>query len=206
MASKHNISIAVLIVFHAVGIGGILYGDAATFLRLTPLNLLLTFGIICLNHLDWKRAWIFILTYFVGFGVEVLGVQTGVPFGNYAYGPVLGPKLWSTPLLIGVNWIILLYGANALARKFAMTPWAQALVAAGLMVLLDYLIEPVAIRFDFWSWENGVPPLSNYLGWFGTALTLSLVWQYARFRLNTSVAMAVYAVELAFFGTVNLIP
>ncbi|NQV52353.1 MAG: carotenoid biosynthesis protein [Flavobacteriales bacterium] len=206
MKSRQNISIAVLIIFHGVGIGGILLGDPDQFLQLTPINLLLTLAIVLFNHVDWQRAWILWLTMGLGFLIEVMGVHTGFPFGTYSYGEVLGIKLWSTPLIIGVNWLILLYGANAMAKKFAMTPWAQALVAAGLMVVLDYLIEPVAIRFDLWSWEGGVPPLMNYMGWFGSALLLSLLWQYGKLRLNTTIATAVYATELIFFGVVNLIP
>ncbi len=206
MWTRLNISIAVLIIFHVVGIGGILLGDPASFLRLTPLNLLLTLLLILFNHLDWKKAWILGLTFIIGFLMEVVGVNTGVPFGVYSYGPVLGPKLWETPWIIGVNWLILLYGANAIARRFAMTPRAQALTAAGLMVVLDYLIEPVAIRFDFWTWEAGTPPLMNYIGWFATACGLSLVWQYGRIQLNTRMAYAVYATELIFFGIVNLLP
>ena len=204
MLSRKNISIAVLIIFHSVGIGGVLLGDPDQFLRLTPLNLLLTLLIILANHIDWSRWWVLLVTYVVGFLVEVIGVNTGFPFGEYSYGPVLGPQLWSTPYMIGVNWLILLYGSNAIAKKFAWAPWANALTAAGLMVILDFMIEPVAIEYDFWSWTLGDPPLENYLGWLGTAALLSLLWQYSRMQLNTGVAFAVYAVELAFFGILNL--
>lgn len=206
MWTRLNISIGILIVFHLVGIGGILLGDPEEFLKLTPLNLLLTLLLVLFNHLDWKKAWIFIVTYVVGFFIEVVGVNTGFPFGIYAYGSVLGPKWLDTPWLIGVNWLILLYGSNAIAKRIAMTAWARALIAAGLMVLLDYLIEPVAIQYDFWTWKGGSPPFVNYVGWFATAAGLSVLWQYADIRLNTRMAYAVYAVELAFFGIVNLIP
>lgn len=204
MLNKKNISIGVLILFHCVGIGGVLFGDAEQFLRLTPLNLLLTLLIVLANQIDWSRWWVLAITYGVGFLIEVIGVNTGFPFGAYVYGPVLGPQLWNTPYLIGVNWLILLYGANAIAKKFSWAPWATALTAAGLMVLLDFLIEPVAIAFDFWSWTEGIPPIENYIGWFGTAALLSMLWQYSRLQLNTGVAFAVYAVELAFFGILNL--
>ena len=101
--NKINISIAVLIIFHMVGIGGVLLANPIEFLRLTPLNLLLTLVIILVNQQQWKFAWVFVVTYLVGFFVEVLGVNTGFPFGEYEYGSVLGPKVFETPLMIGLN-------------------------------------------------------------------------------------------------------
>ena len=94
--NKINISIAVLIIFHMVGIGGVLLANPIEFLRLTPLNLLLTLVIILINHQEWKFVWVFVVTYLVGFFVEVLGVNTGFPFGEYEYGSVLGPKVFET--------------------------------------------------------------------------------------------------------------
>ena len=64
-------------------------GDSQEFLSLTPLNLLLTLLIILINHNDWKNWWIFLLSYLAGLGIEIIGVNTGWPFGEYVYGPVL---------------------------------------------------------------------------------------------------------------------
>ena len=73
------------------------------------------------------------------------------------------------------------------------------------MVVLDYLIEPIAIIYDFWSWEIGVPPFSNYAAWFIVAFGISIIWQLNKLKLNTRIAMAVYGVEFLFFGILNLI-
>ena len=206
MINKQNISIGILVLFHAIGVLGSMLFDAQTFMQLSPLNLLLTLGILIFNHVDRNHLWIWPATMVLGFAVEVLGVNTGFPFGEYSYGEALGWKLFNTPLIIGVNWFILLYGANAVANKYAMTPWTKALIAAGLMLILDYLIEPVAMRYDFWSWATGSPPLENYLAWFGISFLLSLMWQFSKIKLNTGIASAVYATELFFFGILNLFP
>jgi len=203
--TKTNISVAVLIIFHLVGIGGVVFGDAQEFLQLTPLNLLLTALIIGINDAQNRFSWVFLVTYLLGFAIEVLGVNTGFPFGNYAYGSALGIKLLNTPLIIGLNWLILLYSTNAIAVRFGQTVVTKALVSAALMVTLDYLIEPVAISYDFWTWENGLPPFSNYAAWFIVAFIISAIWQMSRIKLNTRIAWAVYAVELFFFGILNLI-
>lgn len=205
MLTKTNISVAVLIIFHLVGIGGVVFGDAQEFLQLTPLNLLLTALIIGINDAQNRFSKVFLVTYLLGFAIEVLGVNTGFPFGNYAYGSALGIKLLNTPLIIGLNWLILLYSTNAIAVRFGQTVVTKALVSAALMVTLDYLIEPVAISYDFWTWENGLPPFSNYAAWFIVAFIISAIWQMSRIKLNTRIAWAVYAVELFFFGILNLI-
>lgn len=188
-----------------MGIGGVVFGDAQEFLQLTPLNLLLTALIIGINDAQNRFSKVFLVTYLLGFAIEVLGVNTGFPFGNYAYGSALGIKLLNTPLIIGLNWLILLYSTNAIAVRFGQTVVTKALVSAALMVTLDYLIEPVAISYDFWTWENGLPPFSNYAAWFIVAFIISAIWQMSRIKLNTRIAWAVYAVELFFFGILNLI-
>ncbi len=202
--NRFNISLFVLVLFHAIGIGGTLLGDPSSFLRLTPMNLLLTLVLVFINHKEWKYWWVFVVTFILGFLAEVLGVNTGFPFGEYSYGPVLGLKLWNTPLMIGVNWLILLYGANSIGSRVGLTPIVRALTSATLMVLLDYFIEPVAIRYDFWTWAEVHPPLANYLGWFGIAFLLSLVWQFSRIPLNRSFGIAVFITEWGFFATLSI--
>jgi putative membrane protein len=202
---KVHISIAVLVIFHLVGIGGVLLADPTEFLSLTPLNLLLTLTIIMINHTDWKKWWVFALTYLLGYFVEVLGVNTGFPFGAYEYGTVLGPKLIATPLMIGVNWLILLYASNSIASSFGLTAITKSLGAAALMVILDYAIEPVAIQYEFWTWAQVDPPFENYMAWFVIAFGLSLIWQLSKIELNKKIAIAVYGVEFGFFAALNLL-
>lgn len=206
LKNKTNIAIAVLIIFHLVGIGGIVFGDASSFLELTPLNLLITFGCILLAHVDWRNWWIIPATWAGGFFVEVVGVNTGFPFGEYVYEHVLGWQWLNTPLIIGINWFILLYGSVAIARRFGLSDVTTALVAGGLMVFLDYFIEPIAIKYDFWEWALTHPPLENYVAWFVVASALAFMWQQVRWQLNTRVAIAVYATQLVFFGILNLLP
>lgn len=204
--SKTDIAIVILIIFHLVGLGGVIFGEASSFLTLTPLNLLLTFGLIIWTQVDWSSWWIIPLTWFLGYGVEVIGVNTGFPFGNYIYEYVLGWQVFNTPLIIGINWFILLYGAVAIARRLSLSDINTSLVAGGLMVILDYFIEPVAIRFNFWEWEATNPPIQNYLAWFFIAAILAFIWQRSRWQLNTKMAVAVYATQMLFFGVLNLLP
>ena len=202
--NRLNISIAVLIILHTVGYFGIGIFGAEMVLMLTPINLLVTAGLMLFNHNHWKHSWVFAFTYLAGFAIEVIGVQTGFPFGAYAYGPVLGPKLMETPLMIGVNWFILLYGSYGIAERIGRSVITKALLSAGFMVLIDYLIEPVAIAVNMWTWDEVNPPLENYLGWFAVAFVIALVWSGMKIKVNTRMAQAVYLIEFLFFGALSL--
>ena len=202
-------AIAILLIFYGVGITGVALRIHEDFLLLTPLNLLLSLALTLAHHPDWswKTAFFLGLCYVVGFGAELFGIQTGLLFGDYAYGPVLGPQVLGTPLMIGINWMLLAYAAGVTANHLLPgRHWAlRALLGALLMVLLDWFIEPVAIRYDFWSWTEGTPPLQNYLGWFLVALPLLAVFAELQAHIRNKVAVALLLIQLVFFLTLGIL-
>lgn len=196
---KTKISIAILVIFHSVGLAGILLGYEHVFVSLTPLNLLLTLSVLIVNqHRNSTALW---LTFPVvlGFLVEVMGVNTGFPFGSYSYGTTLGPMLLNTPLIIGVNWLILIYGAMSIVSFLPVNEWLKVLTAAVLMVLADLIIEPVAIKLGFWTWNLGNPPLENYVAWFFVSVIMSTVLWKTKVEMNKPVGIAMYSITVAFF-------
>lgn len=201
-------SIAVLTILYIVGLFGILLPLHADFILLTPLNLLVSMGLVLWHHGDWSRgtAYYLLVAYLVGFSAELLGIQTGLLFGDYAYGPVLGPKVWGTPLMIGVNWMMLGYCAGVVSNALlpGRTFWWRGLLAALLMVGLDVIIEPVAMAYDFWDWEGSTVPFSNYLGWFLVALPLELLFAYWHKALRNKVGVALFLLQTLFFLTLLL--
>ncbi|WP_439880786.1 carotenoid biosynthesis protein [Pontibacter sp. MBLB2868] len=202
------LAVAILVIFHAVGFWGMLYsGRPEYFQRLTPMNLLLTNAILFAFHRRWNAAFVLFagVVFAVGFFSEVLGVHTGLLFGNYSYGVALGIKVWEVPLLIGLNWLMLTYVTGIISSRLRLAWYAKALVAALLMVLLDYFIEPVATQFDFWSWQGGHIPITNYLGWLIVATFLQLYFQKAAFPKKNAMAPYVYLVQLLFFLFIGII-
>ncbi len=201
------ISIAVLVIFYLIGIVGILIPIHEDFIFLTPLNLLVSAFIVLGNHSAKDlRFFIFgFICFIVGFGVEMAGVNYGFLFGNYQYGPVLGWKLFETPLIIGLNWLLLVYGSGMTVRYLfpKLVGIVRAFIAAAIMVGLDVLIEPVAIAYDFWSWDHETIPLSNYLGWFGVAFLLLLLFEVLTNRRSNKVAVALLTCQFMFFGILN---
>jgi putative membrane protein len=70
-------------------------------------------------------------------------------FGNYVYKTTLGWKFLETPLIIGVNWILLTCSVVYSIENKIKSNLGIAFASACLLVLLDILIEPVAIQYNF---------------------------------------------------------
>lgn len=205
---SENRSIAILIILYAVGIAGVALAIHPDFLLLTPANLLISLVLVLYHHPQWSLSlWLFLpIAWLWGFGAELFGVQTGLLFGSYKYGQVLGWKLWDTPLMIGVNWVMLAYSTGIAANHLlGKAHWFwRGLLASILMVLLDIFIEPVAIRYDFWSWAGGAPPLQNYVGWFLVSLPLLSLFALIQAGQRNKVALVLLALQFIFFITLNL--
>lgn len=205
---NQRIAFILLIAMHTAGVLGLYFeGSRALFQSLTPFNLLLTAAII-FHFEESKNAkyFIFIIfTFLFGFFIEVAGVKTGVIFGEYTYGPTLGLKLFDVPLLIGLNWAVLIYITGITSMRLSKNIWLRSGTGAILMVVLDLLIEPVAVRFDFWQWANSDIPLRNYLSWFLISFFLHCIFQKLKFAKNNPLAFKLLLIQLAFFICLNLI-
>lgn len=201
-----------LVSSYAAGIVGIGLLNWPLFLQLTPFNLILSFGILYWNHIPAdKRWWTYVaVAWATGYLVEVAGVSTGLLFGKYAYGSVLGWKVFETPLLIGINWAMLVYlGCDAVNRwvPASWTDAARIALAATLPVALDVCIEPVAIRTGMWHWFGSDPPIQNYLGWYVVSLFLSAVYHTTIGREHRNrVAPLLLLLQVLFFVVMLFIP
>lgn len=206
---RGNLFIAILAILYAVGVLGLLVNIHPQFVYLTPVNLLVSVGLVLGSHPHWKRSHIFfcILCFLCGFLSEVMGVQTGIIFGEYAYGEVLGFKIWDTPLMIGINWLMLVYASSVTANQLLgdkVSAIAKALVAAVGMVILDILIEPVAIVYGFWEWEAEHIPLQNYLAWFVIAFVLCWLFQKMIGNAKNKVGVALFILQFVFFAILGM--
>jgi len=185
------------------GMIGIGLGKGDWFLPKTPMNLLLGAGLLLWNFPaknGWRSVGIWSLAYGIGFFVEVVGVSTGLPFGEYRYGENLGPKLLGVPLLIGLNWVVLTFLTVYIGKRLFKHKWLTCLMGALLMVTLDIFIEPVAPIFDFWHWANGAPPLQNFLAWFAVAFGLQILTFSEVPDSKSAFPLHHFAAQLIFFS------
>jgi bisanhydrobacterioruberin hydratase len=193
----------VLVLFHLIGFVLFISGPEAA--KLSWLNILLAGALVFLaENNPRKMAIVFAAIFAAGYLVELIGTQTGYLFGNYAYGNALGVKLLGVPVIIGMNWFAMTTASANAARLFRVPLWLQSGMAALLATLLDMLIEPVAVKYGFWSWENGHIPAFNYICWF----IFSQLFAYLYLGLSNErnqTATALFAVWFLFFALLNII-
>jgi putative membrane protein len=190
-----------LVVTHTAGIVGLLSSARPVFQMVTPFHLLLTVVVLLYFHRDWRPSfrWFAGAVMLIGYWVEVLGVHTSLIFGSYAYGPTLGVKVLEVPLMIAVNWLLLTYLCGSVIDTLPIPRVLKIGAAALLMVALDYLIEPVAIKYNFWSWETVSPPLHNYLGWLSVALLVQALFFVTPFKKGNPLALPLLTTQVLFF-------
>ncbi len=216
--SKVNISqtqintthaITFISILYFVGILGFMLAIHPDFALLSPLNL--TISLVTALHFHTTSNGAFWLACAVvgvtGYAIEVIGVNTGLIFGAYKYGRVLGFKLWDTPLSIGVNWVLLVYTTSVCVNHFFnihTSRYIKSLVGATLMVALDVLIEPVAVAIDMWQWDDIAVPFQNYVGWFVSAFFLHIFMSYFTYHEKNKVAVVIFIWQCIFFSVLNL--
>jgi putative membrane protein len=200
------IIISLLIIFYTVGVVGLsLEAHRDDFLALSFFNLALSFGLLLLGRTQHsvKLYGFIVLAFTVGMTAEWIGVHTGFLFGDYHYGESLGFQLFEVPIIIGINWAMLVMISAAVAKTIPVSKWLQIILATAFMVILDVLIEPVAIQSDYWVWDGPIP-FSNFVDWF----LITIILQAIYFRLNLAevnkVAIALYFIQLVFFIILNI--
>ncbi len=112
------------------------------------------------------------------YAIETIGVTTGWPYGEFAYGVALGPTLGGVPLGLPVFFVPLVANAYLLCllllgdRAANLAVRLSAVVAAVLAV--DLVLDPAAVALGFWEYGAGGVyydvPLSNYRGWVLSAV------------------------------------
>lgn len=217
--SKYQVATAIAIFFHIIGLVGLLFLNKSFFIAATPFNLVLSFILLVWTQPKKNSGfWFFMAIVFsVGFFAEVLGINTGMLFGNYSYGRVLGFQWLKVPLLIAINWFIIIYSCgisihtllikaiNKLAADSNQPPLIIKAISvivdgATLAVVFDWLMEPVAIRLGFWAWHgDGNVPLYNYICWFAISMLLLTVFHFFKFSKENKFAVNLLLIQAMFF-------
>lgn len=197
-----RITVSLLVSLYAAGLVGLLTHYRLYFLTLTPLTLLLTALLLLVHHTPRDKRLVLygLLTGLIGFGVEVVGVRTGLPFGHYYYGATLGWQVGDVPLIIGLNWLVLTYTVGNILRQLPVNNLIRGFLGAGMLVGLDVLLESLASRLDFWHWPQGMVPLLNYVGWYGVSWGLLMLYYWFDFQVCNRLGWYVYIVLLCFLG------
>ena len=202
--------------------------------------------------LGWRRtAGFTLISWGVALAAEHSSIRTGIPFGWYFYIPrTAGRELWiaGVPffdslsfsfLLVasyGLAWYLLGSGHPSEPRAFALEAkklravprpgrMRHLMLATLFFVLIDVIIDPVALRGDRWFLGQlyGYPepgayfgvPLANFLGWGlvgGSATALYHAWEsrlpgmvMANFDGRAAFCPGLYFIVLVFNLAVTLV-
>ena len=216
---RFNIALSLALLFHISGLIGILFTTHKDwFIQNTCLHLLLMTALLILTHPQKNKKFFifFIIAFVIGFMAEVIGVNTELLFGAYVYGDALGIKLFQVPLIIGINWFIIIYCTgmftqayeNYLLRKINekgitiknRMMFASFIIDATFLVFMfDWIMEPVAIKLDYWQWANNTIPLYNYLSWVIISLGLLTVFRKLNRDQQNIFAVHLFIIQVLFF-------
>jgi putative membrane protein len=192
-----------------VGVLGLSFPETRTlFIRLVPFALILGFAGVLLFHeakWEWKTLTAFVLVYISGFVIESIGVNTGLVFGEYMYGKTLGYQIFETPLIIGMNWLFLVYVSSSITERINSGKFISFLLPPVLMVVYDLVLEQVAPDLDMWNWNNEVIPLQNYIAWFVIAFLFVLVFRFFSIKTKNKIAPLIFILQFLFFLSLLII-
>ncbi len=197
---------------------GILFFKSSFFINATPLNLLLSFALLIYTQKE-KNIFFYVfmlVTIVIGIVVEIIGVNTALLFGEYSYGNVLGIQVKNVPLIIGVNWFIVMYCCGITTYtlfKRALSKLAietntptKSLKAisviidgATIAVFLDWIMEPVAVKLGYWQWKTAIIPFYNYLCWFVVSIFLLTIFHFCSFNKQNKFAIHLLLIQAMFF-------
>lgn len=193
-----------LLIFYSVGVAGMVFGASRPiFIRLIPFALILSAILLVIHHRGTKSMrmiWVLAVLYLAGFFVEVAGVNTGLIFGDYSYGSGLGWKVLNTPLMIGLNWVLLVYSSAAVLQSIR---WKTPAVIAGgatMMLIYDLILEQVAPLMDMWTWTGSGVPVQNYGAWWIIAALMQWFVAANRLKFNNKLALPVILIQFIFFS------
>jgi putative membrane protein len=216
--TKDQIATAIAILFHAIGLIGILFLKDPFFVATTPVNLLLMFVLVLWTQKEKNKffALFTVAVIVIGFTVEVIGVNTNLLFGHYSYGEALGFKWQQVPLIIGINWFIILYccgiSTQTLMQKIStkiaeekqqapasIKALSVIIDGATLATVFDWFIEPVAIKLHFWQWKDQHVPGYNYICWLIISILILTIFHFCNFNKQNKFAIHLLMIQFMFF-------
>jgi uncharacterized membrane protein len=141
---------------------------------------------------------VFVVSFSISLGSELMGTSTGLPFGPYSYTNQLGYKIGGlVPFNIPTSWFFMLYCSLAICGRLlpatddGKSKWWWALIAGCVLTAWDVSMDPAMVASVHWLWHlpplDGMPlwqniligghfygmPLTNWLGWLLTGIIVA---------------------------------
>ncbi len=105
---------------------------------------------------------------------------------TYYYNPGFRLMIYGVPMVIGCGWAIIIYSIMSLNNRFKLNMTRLSLLDALSAMLLDVVIDPVAVHMGLWHWQIsfnkeffGVP-YENLFAWLAVVFCFSFTIRYLR--------------------------
>ena len=155
------------------------------------------------------------------YAVEIVGVLTGLPYGEFSYAIDLGPMLFGTvPLGLPVFFVPLVLNSYLLGLLLlgerAESTTVRLLTVIVIVLAIDLVLDPGAVAIGFWTYAStgfyyGVP-WTNYAGWVlsATVSVALLDWAFSRSAVSERLCRCEFALDdlvsfVVLWGTINLL-
>lgn len=198
-----------IIIFYAIGIIGFsIKYTYSIFIHLTPVVLLMSLALLFYydrKNITTKKILFYVFIYISSLFIEMYGVNTGILFGDYTYGKGLGVKIIETPILIGINWVLMIYITSSIFTKLKPNFLSQVIIPSSLMISYDIIMERAAPKIDMWSWANDIIPLQNFLMWGGLAILFHSIRYILKIEINNKMATPIFIAQVLLFVFIILL-
>ncbi|MBN2348245.1 MAG: carotenoid biosynthesis protein [Bacteroidales bacterium] len=195
---------AILVLFYAVGVFIHIHPFFQPLIKYTTEPLLyITLGF--LFYFDFKKGkrtdilWWYLAVFIITLTIEIIGVKSGKIFGQYNYGNTMAMKIYGVPFIIGLNWIFLIRGSYDICSFWIKNKKIIPFFSSAIIVLFDFIMEPVAIKLDYWQWFESKVPVQNYIVWFILSFVFSLGLNKMRFTTKSPILGIYLTIQLLFF-------
>ena len=139
------------------------------------------------------------------YAIELVGIHTGFPYGEFFYGVSLGPMVGGVPLALPVFFLPLVMNAYLLCLLLlgerAARTLLRLLAVIALVLAMDVVLDPGAVALGFWLYPGGGAfygvPLSNYAGWVlsATVAVATIDYTFDREALRARLRSCTFALD-----------
>ncbi|KUO63730.1 hypothetical protein APF79_00550 [bacterium BRH_c32] len=191
------------IIMYSVGVvGHLVEPTRSLMIMLTPFTLLLCSVVLFYSihrEIDGQLLSWLVSTYIITFVLEAYGTASGLVFGTYKYGDVLGWRLFDVPLIIGVNWVIVILGGLSFSQLISKNIYISSLITGIIALLFDYILEPLAMKLNYWTWSGNIIPLQNFTAWFIIAFVFAIGFNLKKIKISSKIPLHYIIIQTIFF-------
>lgn len=144
----------------------------------------------------------FLVFFFGGLIIEILGTRTGIPFGVYEYTSKFQPQILNIPIQIPLGWFTLGMMCYSMAYSAQKSKLKRILLASLLMVSWDLLYDPVFTAHKVWIWQRGEyfnVPFTNFVGWFLSSIVFFSILEFTSDHTNNDDNLTIKLAPLSIY-------